>query len=366
MVIPSEAHQNSATGNQKTEHLHFDAPSARIDLDKISWDDLKLFLILAANGSFRAAATATGKSVNTIRATLDRLENAVGEELGRRSINGLSLTPLGHELREVATHMRVAGIASARESARRGHHRERTVRIAVTEGLGTVWLVPRMVQFREKHRDVTVDITCDMRPGDVLQRETDIAVSLDRPTQPDLKVGKLGNLHLMLFASHDYLAERGHPKGLDDWKNHNFVEQVTPTVPHSMLDLFVSPERPANFTAFRVNTSSGHFWAIAQGAGIGLLPTYIRAISRKVRPLDLPVRLRREIWFAYHPEAQRSLDVRRAIAWLKASFNPAKYPWFSDEFVHPDDFPQRLGNTKIIQLFEGFVDTIDPSVKNTD
>lgn len=354
MGISAGALQKSERGVRKIERSQRAARA--IDPDRLSWSDLRLFAMVADQGSFRSAAAISGKSINTFRAAFQRLEEAIGSELGLRSLEGIRLTPAGRELHEITTHMRLAGRLSARDTNSRRSDTEKSVRIGVSEGLGTFWLIPRMVSFQAQNRDITVDINCDMRPGDVLVRDTDIAVSLDRPDQPDLIIGKLGNMHLMLFASLGYLAEHGQLRSLDDWRDHTFVEQVAPNVPHSMLDFFVPSERPAGFIALRANTSSAHYWAVAQGAGIGLLPTYIRAISRKVQPLDAPLRLRRDIWFSYHADARRSPEIRKALAWLKDSFDPIKYPWFREEFMHPDEFSRRVDSAKIIQLFEGFVD----------
>jgi DNA-binding transcriptional LysR family regulator len=354
MAKRAGALQKSERGVRNTEHPP-ELPRS-IDPETLGWSDLRLFLTVADLGSFRAAAAASRKAINTYRSAFQRLEDAVGEELGLRSLEGIKLTAAGRELHEIATHMRLAGGLSARDARQRRADTEKTVRIAVSEGLGTFWLIPRMVSFQAGNREITVDITCDMRPGDVLLRNTDVAVSLDRPTEPDLVVGKLGNMHLMLFASQTYLAEFGQLVSLDDWRDHKFVEQVAPNVPHTMLDLFVPADRPAGFIALRANTSSAHYWAVAQGAGIGLLPTYIRAISRKVQPLEAPLRLRRDIWFSYHADARRSPEVRKALAWLKESFDPVKYPWFQDDFLHPDEFSKRVDSGKIVQLFEGFVD----------
>jgi hypothetical protein len=42
------------------------------------------------------------------------------------------------------------------------------------------------------------------------------------------------------------------------------------------------------------------------------------------------------------------------IDWLIDSFDPRKYPWFRDEFIHPNDLPKEYRGTPIINLFEGF------------
>ena len=37
----------------------------------------------------------------------------------------------------------------------------------------------------------------------------------------------------------------------------------------------------------------------------------------------------------YHPDARSIRRVSLFIDWLKTLFDPKRYPWFGDEFIHP-------------------------------
>ena len=89
----------------------------------------------------------------------------------------------------------------------------------------------------------------------------------------------------------------------------------------------------------RTNTSSAHIGAISQGVGIGWVPTYVQAISGQMIPIDVAdeFRLPFDIWLTYHPDAGRIPRVRKMIEWLVDVFDPRKYPWFRDEFIHPNE-----------------------------
>ena len=67
----------------------------RASLDRISWDNMRLLLILSEAGSFRSAALVAGISLNTIRSKIDRLERQIGGVLIRRSVEGVTLTQEG-------------------------------------------------------------------------------------------------------------------------------------------------------------------------------------------------------------------------------------------------------------------------------
>src|SRR6476661_678995 len=100
------------------------------------------------------------------------------------------------------------------------------VRIAVTEGLGTFWLAPRLVEFQRVYSGLLVDLKCEMRSADILRLEADVAVQLENPNKPDLKRVKIGRLHVMPFVSPSYVEIYGMPKDMDDLrKNHRVVIQ---------------------------------------------------------------------------------------------------------------------------------------------
>jgi hypothetical protein len=42
------------------------------------------------------------------------------------------------------------------------------------------------------------------------------------------------------------------------------------------------------------------------------------------------------------------------IDWLVEAFNPAKFPWFKDEFVHPCEFKAVYKGESLTHMFMGF------------
>ncbi|HBS35404.1 MAG TPA: LysR family transcriptional regulator, partial [Parvularcula sp.] len=66
--------------------------------DRLRWDDVEIFCQLAAHGSLRKAAQATGQSLETIRRRINALEVALGERLFRRTTQGLQITASGREI----------------------------------------------------------------------------------------------------------------------------------------------------------------------------------------------------------------------------------------------------------------------------
>jgi DNA-binding transcriptional LysR family regulator len=102
-----------------------------------------------------------------------------------------------------------------------------------------------------------------------------------------LKVVKLGRLHVMPFAAESYLQTYGAPKTIEDLLKHRIVvlsaEQVSTDAKYDRL--FPGVPQPG-FVAIRTNVTSAYYWAIAKGAGIGMLPTYAYALGARIAAVD--------------------------------------------------------------------------------
>ena len=88
--------------------------------------------------------------------------------------------------------------------------------------------------------------------------------------------------------------------------------------------------------------ASAHYWSIAKGAGIGMLATYGPVLGAQLIPLDIGVIQSLDIWMTYHPDVKRIARVKRMIDWIVQSFDPQRFPWFRDEFIHPTTFKKHF------------------------
>jgi DNA-binding transcriptional LysR family regulator len=329
-----------------------------------NWDLVRIFLEVARIGSFRAAAERLNMSANFLSKRISMLEQAYKTTLMTRHVDGIRLTREGLQVLEAAKRMEEAsfGLDCALNQATPALSGE--VRIAVTEGLGTFWLAPRLVEFQRAFPSILVDLKCEMKSADVLRLEADVAVQLEHPDQPDLKRLKIGRLHVMPFVSPSYVEIYGMPKSADDIRqNHRIVmQEADQTLGKLMYERYAGRE-PIGFVAMRNNVSTAHVWSVAKGAGIGWLPTYAPALGDPLIPLDIGVQFQLDIWLAYHPDAKKIPRVKQMIDWVVQSFDGRKYPWFGDEFVHPKDLSKAYKEAEpLVNLFAGFKKVSRPKV----
>jgi DNA-binding transcriptional LysR family regulator len=305
------------------------------------WEAAHIFLEVARCGSFRAAAQKLGQSVNALRRRVDALEKDLAVPLLIRHVNGVRLTDEGSKIYSAALRMEGASFDLLQARNLSEKQVEGEVNLSITEGLGTYWLVPKLAEFQRSNPKLTLNLKCTQIPPDLLRLEADVSVQLRRPQEADLKVMKLGYLHMMLFASQSYIDTHGSPKTIPELDNHRLVVLTDEggnweNAYQKALSGILSP----GLVTLRNNVSSAHFWSIVNGAGIGILPTYVKALGSNLVALDISEINKHEIWLTYRSDAKRIARIRKTIDWIVQCFDPAKYPWFRDDFVHPSRFAE--------------------------
>jgi len=305
-------------------------------LERISWDDLRVFVVVARTLSFRRAATALRTSPATVVRRMERLEETFEFRLFDRLPDGVTLTAEGRSVYASAQQMELAS-HSLRAHLDQDLSTRGMVRCSITEGLGTLWILPHLAQFGRTHPSTIVDLRCSMEVADVLRMETDVAIQLEKPARPDVKAVRLGRMHIYPFASRSYIDTFGLPKSREEFRQHRLVHQKGPQVEEDATQRVLDMPSIEGIVALRTNASSAHLRAIELGIGIGGLGTYIVAIGTDLIPVDMGVKHQVDIWMTYHPGARSIRRVDFFIDWLKTLFDSKRYPWFGDKFIHPRD-----------------------------
>jgi DNA-binding transcriptional LysR family regulator len=325
-------------------------------IDRLRWDDLHTMRAIAEAPSIRQSATLLGVSPNTIRARLARLELALGTTMFFRDRTGLKITAEGRTVLQIALEMQALSVSLPMGEGNNALVKEGEIRICASEGLGTFWLTPRLLELKKSLPSLLVSLDSFSDQSRIAPRDHDLSIGFMRPNDQDAIVSKVGTVHLIPFASEDYIRAHGEPTGLNGVKGHHCVQQEAPGLHYDALQMFLGSQMTSEVVTFRVSSSYSLFWAVASGVGIGALPTYIRAISKRVHPISLPIQLKFDIWMSYSRAARKSRPVRIAIDWIRSSFNPARYPWFADEFVHPNAFGEIVHDSQVIPIFDHLID----------
>lgn len=117
--------------------------------------ELHAFLAVARTGSFRKAADELCVTQAAVSRAVLRLEQQLGQDVLQRSAAGVTLTPAGRTLRQ-RVEKPVAALEAAALGLRRQPERLR-LRLSVITSLGTLWLMPRLEDFRSRHPQVEIE-----------------------------------------------------------------------------------------------------------------------------------------------------------------------------------------------------------------
>src|SRR5256885_3289208 len=301
-----------------------------------SWDDLKSFLACARHKSFRNAADLLGVTSTTLMRRIDRLEERIGCRLFLRDQSGLTISEEGLAMIADLTEMERHAFNVFRRASRSSGTSAGTVRVAVTEGPGNFWILPRLIDFQKTYRKITVDLRCAMEQADVSRLEADISIQFERPTNPDLIVTKLGRLHIYTFASEAYRDAYGLPKSIADLRNHRIVKQHGMQLDENGYARILGLESLEGIVGISTNSSVAVVYAMERGAGVGFLPTSAIALGAPLVAIDLGINYHMDLWLTYHKEFRNSDRHKLVIEWLKSIFDPKVYACFRDEFIHPN------------------------------
>lgn len=280
----------------------------------MNWDDLRYFLAVAREGQMLSAARRLGVSQALLSRHIAALEAAVGARLLDRTTRGCSLTPDGQAL--LATAERVeAETLSGLAMLRGGEEIAGTIRIGAPDGFGSAFLAPRLGRFRDAYPDLRIQLVPMPRSFSLSEREADVAIMVGRPQKGRLRMRKLADYSLGLYASRAYLERRGRPESASDLKRHSLVGYVE--------DLIYTPE--LNYTGeflrdwrsdIEVSTAIGQFEAVRAGAGVGILHDFMAAPEVGLQRLLPELSAQRSYWIAWHENLRVARRVTAVIETL--------------------------------------------------
>jgi DNA-binding transcriptional LysR family regulator len=139
-----------------------------------SLDFLRGFEAAGRRLSFTLAAQELFLTQSALSRQIKALEEALGVALFERRHRALALTALGAAFHRDGTDV-LESIAAAAERAR-GATRAPGLTLSTTVSFASLWVIPRLATFRERHPQVEVYVSADDRVVDLARGDVDVAV----------------------------------------------------------------------------------------------------------------------------------------------------------------------------------------------
>ncbi|MCZ7675670.1 MAG: LysR family transcriptional regulator [Roseovarius sp.] len=277
----------------------------------MDWDKLRIFHAVADAGSLTHAGDVLHLSQSAISRQIRGLEESLSATLFHRHARGLILTEQG-ELLFDATKAMIRRLDAA--TARIRDSEEEVfgeLRVTTTTGFGTLWLAPRLPKLFAKYPELNIDLMLEERVLDLPMREADIAIRMKEPSQADLIRRRLMGVHMCLFASQQYLAERGTPQRPEDLSAHRLICQNPRTFQVGAGAALVRELLTNDISSMlMVNNYFGVLQAVLQNLGVGVLPDYLsRDFDQLVQVLPDVQSVEVPVFLAYPSELRHAKRV---------------------------------------------------------
>ncbi|GBR07423.1 MULTISPECIES: LysR family transcriptional regulator [Asaia] len=295
----------------------------------MDWDKLRIFHAVAEAGSFTHAGDRLNLSQSAVSRQISALEETLNVPLFHRHARGLILTEQGetlnHTVREVFSKLSLtqAYLSESKVKAKG------ELKITTTSGFGLGWLAPRLQRFLALHPDIEVSLIMEDTDLDLGMREADVAIRMHPPRQADLIQRHLANFLMPIYSSQAYIDQHGMPTSIAELSQHHLVgfAGLSPPLPDAfwLLDLVRRQSHGSVRNKLEINSFPAIASAIANGAGIGSLPTYLaQAHPELVRILPHEPIPTVEAFFVYPEELKMSKRITVLRDFLLSEIQSAK------------------------------------------
>lgn len=282
---------------------------------------LEMFVAVAGEGGFAAAARRLGASPPAVTRGIAALEARLGTALFHRSTRAVALTDAGTAFLGEAR--RLLGELADAERAVRGAQAEPRGQLYLTAPVmfGRLHVMPVVDAMLIEHDELSVRMMLIDRNVRIVEEGIDVAVRIGALADSSLKAVRIATVRQMLVASPAYLARRGAPSAAADLGGHDVIGMEGPRTTNEWQ--FASGRwRFERRPRLIVNTVDGAIAAAETGQGIANLLSYqvaeaidagrLIALLAHEAPPPLPVHLLFEPSRAALPSVRLFVDAMKA------------------------------------------------------
>lgn len=278
----------------------------------LNWNDLRVVLAIAREGSLSGAARRLGVKHSTVFRRLGTVEAAIGTRLFERFRDGYAPTPAGETAAASAGRLEDEVLTLERKLSGQDLRPSGLVRITTTDTLGAI-LMRHLPAMRATHPDIQLEIAISNALANLTRREAEIAIR-PTPAPPELLVGRrLADIAHAVYGSRAYLARCDNK----DLSAHDWIG-LDDALAGTVIAGWVRENVQMARITCRVDALPALRDAAVAGLGLALLPCYVGDLApglRRVTPKAL-AEPRSALWLLTHDDLKRTARIRATLDFL--------------------------------------------------
>ncbi len=267
----------------------------------MNWDDARIFLAFAREGSFGAAARRLGVQHSTVSRRIHAMESDLAAALVERSASGFTLTQTGENLRASALRMETELLAFEATNAGQSDVASGDLNVSAIANMASSLLMPIFARFSEAYPEINLRVEVTNNSVRLSERDADVALRQTNSPNETLIGTRLTTVSSAVYGSVEYCADVRQGKAVERWVgvdccdyHRDWTREACPKADH----------------VFCVDETSVTAAALREGLGVGYLPCFMGdsdpALARYREPdekHDLG------LWFLYHRDLRNTKRV---------------------------------------------------------
>ncbi|MFT6304659.1 MAG: molybdate transport repressor ModE-like protein [Granulosicoccus sp.] len=288
----------------------------------MQWDDARIFLAVAREGSFNGAAKRLGVQHSTVSRRIHALEKKLAALLVERKPTGYVLTEAGKELKRSACLIEkellsFEGIVGGQSEDIAGE-----LRITAIANMASTVLMPYFARFSVAYPKIDLKILVTNDSVRLSERDADVALRQTNTPLDTLIGTRLTTVSSAVYGACDYCAAVKSGQATEKWigvdcceYHRTWTKQAWPQADHE----------------FYVDETSLTVAALKEGLGVGFLPCFLADTDPELARFHEPQKQHElGLWLLYHRDLRNNKRValfrehmQREIKQATALFNGA-------------------------------------------
>ncbi|MCG9629039.1 LysR family transcriptional regulator [Vibrio mediterranei] len=293
------------------------------------FNDMQLFCSVVEKGNFAKTAKAIGVTPAIVGRRIAAMEDHLGFILFNRTTRSMKLTPVGLSYYKGAKQL-INQAIELEESLTSEHHKKPSgkIRLSAPDEFGSEFLIPVIQDFNKRHPQISFELITDNQPVNLIEEEMDLSFRFSFDLQDTSYVAsKLTSTPLSLFASPQYLASKGRPKGIADLINHDCLT-ISLNRDEGTWSLFVDGKIISHKQPWKlaVSDSRSLLNALSRGMGLCIVPRiFCQSLIEEGKVVEIKGVIDTPmigIYVMYPNRKHVPYRVRLFIDFIKGWFNP--------------------------------------------
>lgn len=282
----------------------------------MNWDDIRIFLAVARQGSLTAAGVHLAMSASSVSRHIEELESQLGAALFLRSQAGYTLSDAGLEILADAQQAENSLIDITRKASGSTQRLFGTVRVGLPENLATHLIFPEISRFIRKYPNISLEFVTNVSLTNLTRREADISLRLVRPETGSFVVSRVAQMATALYASSEYLAKFPFDRQLKG-KGH-FAVSWDEMFEYLQASTWLNKQLPQASITIRTTTLQSQLAACMGGAGLSVLPCFIAdSVPNLIRVMAPTEVFTQDIWLTMHHDISKLSRIRAVAKFLQ-------------------------------------------------